>query len=153
MKILRAAGLGLAVGLTAPAHSARAQEDVTLYRSDAPFEDVAFGVDSAIVNLGYVVDYHGMIGEMLQRTAEDVGATRPLYRDAELFTFCSAVLSREVMEENIGNIAYCPYIVFVYETEAEPGIVNVGFRRLPPGEGRDKVNALLDGIAKEAAGQ
>ncbi|MDQ2705363.1 MAG: DUF302 domain-containing protein, partial [Pseudomonadota bacterium] len=135
------------------AHSAHAQEDVTLYTSDAPFEDVAFGVDSAIVNRGYVVDYHGRVGEMLRRTAEDVGAVKPLYRDAELFAFCSAVVSREVMEENVANIAYCPYIVFVYEAEAEPGIVKVGFRRLPQGEGRDKVNQLLDGIAREAAGR
>ena len=37
--------------------------------------------------------------------------------------------------------------------EAEAGTVNVGFRRLPEGEGRDQVNELLDGIAKEAAGQ
>ena len=132
---------------------AQAQEDLTIYQTDAPYEDVALGVSDAIVNRGYVVDHQSMVGEMLARTAQDVGATKKLYRNAEFLQFCSAVVSREVMEENIKNIAYCPYIVFVYETDAEPGTVNVGFRRLPEGEGRDQVNELLDEIAREAAGQ
>ena len=153
MTNLRAAGFCLAAGLVLSAHPAPAQDGLTFYQTDAPFEDVAAGVSDAIVNLGYVVDYQGYIGEMLQRTAADVGATRTLYRNAEFLQFCSAVVSRKVMEENTANIAYCPYIVYVYETEAEAGTVNVGFRRLPDGEGRDQVNELLDGIAKEAAGQ
>lgn len=153
MTNLRSAGLGFIAALMLFAYPAHAQEDLTVYQTDAPFDDVASDVNDAIINLGYVVDYRGYIGEMLQRTAADVGATKPLYRDAEFLQFCSAVVSREVMEQNIINIAYCPYIVFVYETEAEAGTVNVGFRRLPDGEGREKVNELLDGIAKEAAGQ
>ena len=144
------AALSLAAAFATPA---AAQDDVTLYQADMPFEDVASSVEEAIINRGYVVDYRGYIGEMLQRTAEDVGAKEQLYRNAEFFQFCSAVLSRQVMEENVGNIAYCPYIVFVYETEAEAGTVNVGYRHLPGGEGRDKVNELLDEIAREAAGQ
>lgn len=144
------AALSLAAAFAMPA---AAQDDVTLYQADMPFEDVASSVEEAIINRGYVVDYRGYIGEMLQRTAEDVGAKEQLYRNAEFFQFCSAVLSRQVMEENVGNIAYCPYIVFVYETEAEAGTVNVGYRHLPAGEGRDRVNELLDEIAREAAGQ
>ena len=145
---------GLAAGaLMLLANPAHAQDDLTFYQTDAPFDDVAADVSDAIINLGYVVDYRGYIGEMLERTAADVGATTPLYRNAELLQFCSAVLSREVMEANIVNIAYCPYIIVVYETEAEAGTVNVGFRRLPDGDARDKVNALLDTIAREAAGQ
>jgi uncharacterized protein (DUF302 family) len=150
---LRSAGLGFAAALMLFACPAQARDDLTIYQSDAAFEDVVSDVDNAIINLGYVVDYRGRIGEMLQRTAADVGATKALYRNAEFLQFCSAVVSREVMEQNIANIAYCPYIVFVYETEDEAGTVNVGFRRLPDGEGRDKVNELLVGIAREAAGQ
>ena len=45
---------------------------------------------------------------MLQRTADVVGATRTLYRNAAFLQFCSAVVSRKVMEENTANIAYCP---------------------------------------------
>lgn len=131
---------------------ARAGEDVASFSSKAPFDQVVADLEDAIVNRGYVVDYQGDIGEMLARTAEDVGSDKALYRNAEFFQFCSAVMSRKAMEADIANIAYCPYVLFAYETEASPGAVTVGFRRLPEGPGRDEVNALLDEIAREAAG-
>lgn len=143
--------LGLVLTIAVP-ESAKAAEGVTAYETTAPFSDVAADLEDAIVNRGYVVDHHGYIGDMLKRTAQDVGAEKPLYREAEYLQFCSAVVSRAAMEADIGNIAYCPYILFVYEAEASPGKVNVGFRRLPEGKGRDAVNVLLDEIAQEAAG-
>lgn len=51
-----------------------------------------------------------------------------------------------------GNIAYCPYVLFVYREAGEGAAVKVGFRRLPEGGGRDEVNALLEEIARAAAG-
>lgn len=140
------AGLGFAF-------DASADEHVTTYRSTAAFADVAADLEDAIVNRGYKVDYHGYIGEMLKRTAQDVGAAKPLYKEAEFFQFCSAVVSRAAMEADIANIAYCPYVVFAYEAEGEPGTVTTGFRRLPAGDGRDAVNSLLEEIVREAAGQ
>lgn len=143
----------VAAGLALAASPSLAQEDVTAYAVEAPFADVAGDLSDAIINRGYVIDYHGFVGEMLQRTAGDVGASKPLYKHAELFQFCSAVISRSAMEQDIRNIAYCPYVLFAYETEEKPGSVTVGFRRLPDGGGRDQVNTLLDEIAREAAGQ
>ncbi len=143
----------VALGLAFATGPATAQEDVTTYEVEAPFENVAFDLSNAIVNRGYVVDYHGMVGEMLKRTAGDVGASKLLYKNAELFQFCSAVVSRSAMEVDIRNIAYCPYVLFAYETEEKPGSVTVGFRQLPEGGGRDQVNTSLDEIAREAAGQ
>jgi hypothetical protein len=145
------AGIGL-LGLLAP-FVAHAADDVTTYTTDGDFALVAGDLSDAIINRGYVVDYHGLVGEMLQRTAGDVGADKELYKGAELFLFCSAVVSRKAMEADIGNIAYCPYGLFVYEAASEAGTITVGYRRLPAGEGRDEVNALLDEIAREAAGQ
>jgi hypothetical protein len=130
-----------------------AQEAVTTYRTHESFADVVTGVEDGIVNRGYVIDHHALVGDMLKRTAGDVGASKPIYKGAEFLQFCSAVLSRAAMEADAGNIAYCPYVLFVYEAEDRPGEVIVGFRRLPDGGGRDAVNALLDEIAKEAAGQ
>jgi len=156
MKQILAAALAgplMAGSLTAGVAVARADDLVTTYRTDEAFADVAQDIQDAIVNRGYVVDYHGHIGDMLKRTAGDVGAAKPLYKNAEFMQFCSAVVSRSVMEADIGNIAYCPYIVFAYEAEAAPGKVVVGYRRLPKGDGRDQVNDLLDEIAKEASGQ
>ncbi len=132
---------------------ASAQEDVASFTTTGAYADVASDLEDAIINRGYVVDYHGLVGDMLKRTAADVGSAVQLYKNAEFFQFCSAVMSRAAMEADIGNIAYCPYVLFVYETEATPGTVTVGFRRLPDGPGRDEVNALLEEIAQEAAGQ
>ena len=128
-----------------------AGDDVKTIESDAAFADVAAGIENAIVNRGYKVDYHGFIGDMLKRTASDVDAGKALYKDAEFFTFCSAVLSRKAMEADIGDVAYCPYVVFAYETEAKPGAVTVGFRMLPEGGERDAVNAVLSEIIADAA--
>lgn len=126
-------------------------DDVTTVETDAAFADVASGVENAIVNRGYTIDYHGFIGDMLKRTAGDVDAEKALYKDAEFFTFCSAVLSRKVMEAEIEDIAYCPYVVFAYEAEANPGTVVIGFRSLPDGGARGAVNSLLTEIINEAA--
>ncbi len=128
-----------------------AGDDVVTVETANAYDDVAAALENAIVNRGYVIDHHGHVGDMLKRTAKDVGATKGLYSNAEFFAFCSAVLSRKVMEAEIGDIAYCPYVVFVYEAAAEPGRVTVGFRKLPQGGPRDEVNDLLTGIVEEAA--
>ena len=119
------------------------------------FEDVAQDVADAIVNRGLVIDYRGYIGRMLKRTGADAGSA-PLYRDAQLFQFCSAVWSRRTMEADPGNIAYCPYVVFVYELAAKPGAVHVGYRR-PARTGSEAsrkalaaVDKLLDAIVRDA---
>ena len=139
------------IAATACMPALAAGDDVVTRTTSAPFAEVAQAVEDGIVNRGYTVDYHGFIGDMLKRTAGDVGATKELYKDAEFFTFCSAVVSRSVMEGDIGDIAYCPYVVFVYEDASNAGTVIVGHRMLPAGGNRDQVNDLLTGIVEEAA--
>lgn len=144
-----------ALALTAMAFAAApalaAGDDVMTMETATPFADAAQAVNDAIVNRGYTIDYHGFIGDMLKRTAGDVGATKEIYKDAQFFTFCSAVVSRKVMEGDAGDIAYCPYVVFVYEKPDAGGKTTVGFRKLPAGGARDEVNALLTTIVEEAA--
>lgn len=142
-------GLGLAALAALPAQAAG--EDVVTVVTDVAFADASLGVNNAIVNKGFTVDYHGFLSDMLKRTAGDVGATKELYSNAEFFTFCSAVVSRSVMEADITDIAYCPYVVFVYEDAATPGKVTIGYRTLPAGGARDQVNDLLGDIVKTAA--
>ena len=127
--------------------AALAQEAVT-YPVDGDFEDAAFGVESAIVGRGLVIDYVSHTGEMLNRTGADVGSETELFAAADIFLFCSAVLSRKVMEADPMNIAHCPYGVFVAEKDGE---VMVGYRTYPEGP-MQEVQALLDEIAREAAG-
>lgn len=131
---------------------------VTLHTVEGAFEDVRFDVESAILNRGLVIDYEALVGDMLNRTAEDVGAERQVYSHAETMQFCSATLSRATMEADPANLAFCPYIVFLYEEADAEGTIHVGYRRLP--EAGDEasraalfeVNALLDEIVREAVG-
>lgn len=118
------------------------------YPFDGSFEDAAFGVENAIVGRGLVIDYVSHTGEMLARTAGDVGSDVTLFEEADVYLFCSAVVSRKVMEADPMNLAFCPYGVFVAEREGE---VTIGYRRYPEGP-MQEVEALLDAIAREAAG-
>jgi uncharacterized protein (DUF302 family) len=136
------ATLGLVVALAGPV---AAQEAVT-YPFDGSFDDAAFAVESAIVGRGLVIDYVSHVGDMLNRTGADVGSDVDLFAAANVFLFCSAVVSRRVMEVNPMNLAHCPYGVFVAERD---GAVMVGYRTYPAGE-MQEVQALLDSIVQEA---
>jgi uncharacterized protein (DUF302 family) len=132
-----------------------AQEIKTVARKGS-FDDVKFELNNAIVGRGLVIDHTGQIGAMLARTGGDVGSDKPIYKHAEFLTFCSAKLSRQMMEADAANIAFCPYVVFVYETVGAPGEIVVGYR--PPasqgnGASRDalgEIDKLLDGIIRDA---
>ncbi|MFQ3252530.1 MAG: hypothetical protein ACI9U6_000816 [Loktanella salsilacus] len=124
-------------------------QQATVYDYDGSFDDATFGVESAIVGRGLVIDWTSHVGEMLERTRADVGSDVVIYDNADIFMFCSATLSRKVMEADPANIAYCPYGVFVTDKD---GKVQVGYRNQPEGV-MQEVQALLDDIAREAAGQ
>ncbi|KAF0675267.1 DUF302 domain-containing protein [Profundibacterium mesophilum] len=135
--------------LTVIAGGTASAQDVVTYAFDGSFDDATFGVESAIVGKGLVVDYVSHVGEMLDRTGKDVGSDVTIFEAADVFLFCSAVLSRKVMEADPSNIAHCPYGVFVAE---RGGMVEIGYRILPEGP-MQEVQALLDSIAREASGQ
>lgn len=103
-------------------------ESIISAEVEEEFNNVRIDIESAIANRGFVVDFHSKIGEMLNRTAGDVGSTDPVYRYAETWQFCSSVLSREMVEANPVNLAFCPYIIFAFETVTKPGTVVVGYR-------------------------
>jgi uncharacterized protein (DUF302 family) len=124
---------------------AAAQEAVT-YPFDGSFDDATFSVENAIIGRGLVIDYVSHTGEMLNRTAADVGSDNMLFEGADIFLFCSAQLSREVMEVDPMNIAYCPYGIFVTERDGE---VLVGHRTYPDGE-MQKVETMLIEIIRDA---
>ena len=123
-------------------------QDAAIYPFEGTFDDAAFAVESAIIGQGLVIDYVSHVGEMLARTGADVGSDKMLFKEAEIFVFCSAVVSREVMEADLMNLAHCPYGIFVAETDEG---VMIGRRDYPDGP-MDKVEVLLDGIIADAAG-
>jgi uncharacterized protein (DUF302 family) len=132
---------------------------VTYSRKGAKFEDVRDDLKLAIEGRGLVIDYESFVNRMLERTGKDVGSSRKLYADAQAFVFCSAALSRKTMEADPANLSHCPYSMTVYATAREPGTVHVSYKRpwRPDGSAASKaalkeVEALLDGIAREALG-
>lgn len=116
------------------------------YPFDGSFDDATFAVESAIVGRGLVIDWVSHTGDMLERTGEAVGSDVKLFDGADIFQFCSAQLSRKVMEADPLNIAFCPYGIFVTDQD---GAVMVGYRTYPEGP-MQEVQALLDGIVQEA---
>lgn len=123
-------------------------DQATTYNFDGSFDDATFAVENAIVGQGLVVDYTSHVGDMLARTGEDVGSDVKLFEAADVFLFCSAVVSRKVMEADPMNIAHCPYGVFVAERDGE---VMIGYRNYPDGP-MQEVQALLDTIVQDALG-
>ena len=124
-------------------------QDVVTYPFDGSFDDATFAVENAITGQGLVIDYTSHVGDMLARTGPDVGSDVTIFDAATAYLFCSAVTSREVMEADWQNVAYCPYSVFVADREGEDV---VGYRTYPDGP-MDAVETLLDGIAKDAVGE
>lgn len=135
--------------------SAAASELRTVTRTGS-FDDARFELNNAIVDKGLKIDYHGKLGDMLERTGADVGSTKPIYKAAEFFTFCSAKLSRTMMEADAANIAFCPFVIFLYERADKAGEVVIGYRRPvasgdgPTAQALADVDALLADIIKTA---
>ena len=149
----------LLTAVLSPAHA----DDIRAYSTKAKFDDVRLELDTAIIGRGLAIHSSGNLAAMLDRTGADVGSTKPVYIAAEFVTFCSAKVSRQAMEANPLNAAFCPFSMFIYQSIEKPDEVTVGYRRPTTGTaggpaGNDSASAaaytaienLLDGIAKDA---
>lgn len=142
--------LVLAASLTMAA-SAALSDGIVTYTTDESFDDVVFGLENAILDQGLVVDGTSHVGEMLERTKADVGSDITVFLKADVYSFCSAKLSRKVMEVDPMNIRFCPYDIFVAQLPDNPDQTIIGYREFPEGEMKE-VQALLDTIARSAIG-
>lgn len=137
------------IAATLLASSATAQEFKT-YTTNEAFEDVAFAVESAILSKGLVIDHVSHTGEMLERTRVDVGSEKVLFLSADVYEFCSATISRKVMEADPDNFHFCPYAIRIDERPESAGTVTVS-HQTHTGT-MEPVNALLESIVAEALG-
>lgn len=138
-------------------HGAFAAGDrMAVFTKAGSFDDVRDAVDMAITSRGLVVNNVSHVGEMLERTGKDLGETRQIFLKAEVLEFCSAVVSRKMMESDPDNIVFCPYAIAVYVLPEKPGEVRVAYRKpeiigTPASQQALKaVDELLSGIVKEA---
>jgi len=148
--------LGLFAVQTPAAEKVKETDWQVLFVTDGEFEEVKENVELAITGQGLVIDGVATVGTMLERTKEDLGFTKHIYGAGDVFEFCSASLSRKMMEADPTNLVFCPYTIQVYNVPDEPGKVYVGYRR-PNLVGDDaskaalkEVDDLLAAIVKEA---
>lgn len=132
------------------AHSALASDTVTYEVTDQSYDDVMFGLENAILDFGLVISEHNHVGDMLERTKADLGATETIYAYADVFGFCSAPLSRAAMLEDPMNIRFCPYNIYMYQISEDSPVI-IGYDVYPEGALQD-VQALLDDITRSAIG-
>lgn len=155
--MLRSLFLMLALLTSACAGAGPSRADyMKLYTVEGSFEDVRQYIELAITERGMVINNVSHIGNMLQRTGKDLGASRKIYAQAEALEFCSATVSRRMMEADPRNIVFCPYIIAIYTLPDQPGKVHVAYRRpLPIGSAESRaalqaVEKLLDDIIRDA---
>lgn len=130
-------------------------KDVKRYTAFGDFNDIKAFLVSAIEQRGIKISNTAYISNMLQRTGKDLGDAKPIYKHAEAIMFCSAALSREMMQADPHNIVFCPYTILIYELARDPGTTYLSYR-LPyyqAGEENDasqtKVDELLSSIIEE----
>ena len=138
-------------------HNALAAGDyMAVLAKKGSFEDVRDAVEMAITDRGMIINNVSHVGEMLERTGKDLGETRQIFIKAEVLEFCSAVVSRKMMEPNPDNIVFCPYTISVYVVPDKPDEVRVAYRKpqivgTPASqEGLKAVEDLLHGIVQDA---
>jgi uncharacterized protein (DUF302 family) len=145
MTRLIAALLGLLFAL-----SAAADEGASVIAAKGKFADVKDDVLAAIVQRGLVVSFVAHVGDMLERTGRDLGKTKRVYDQAEVIEFCSATVSRAMMEADPQNLVYCPYTIAVYTLPGKPGVVHLAHRQYPRTAALKPVADLLEGIVADA---
>jgi uncharacterized protein (DUF302 family) len=144
----------LSAGLT---HGVWAAGDyMAVFTKAGSFDDVRDSVEMAITERGMVVNNVSHVGEMLERTGKDLGETSKIFLKADVLEFCSAVVSRRMMEPDPDNIVFCPYTISVYVVPDNPGEVRVAYRKpqivgSPESQKALKaVDELLSGIVRDA---
>lgn len=138
-------------------HGALAADDYMAVSTKAgSFENVRDDVEMAITDRGMVVNNVAHVGDMLARTGKDLGDGKQVFLKAEALEFCSAVVSRKMMEADPDNIVFCPYVISVFVVPEKPNEVRIAYRKpqivgSPASQKALKaVDDLLSGIVKDA---
>lgn len=94
------------------------------------YADARAALLDAFVDEGLAPPAVSQFGEMLARTAPDLGHRADFYGEAEIFSFCSAQVSGRMIAEDVRNIALCPMTVALYTLPGRPRTVFLAAR--PP---------------------
>lgn len=131
-------------------------EHMSVFTKKGTYAEAREAVEMAITGRGFVINNVSHIGNMLARTGKDIGSGKTVFLEAEALEFCSATVSRNMMEADADNIVFCPYIISIYVLPEKPGEVRIAFRKAQlVGSAVSKkslraVNELLTEIIQEA---
>jgi uncharacterized protein (DUF302 family) len=129
--------------LCMPFAALAAEGYTVLFKTQGTFQDVRDSLESAIEGKGLKINHTNKIAEMLERTGKDIGATRQVYVNGEQFEFCSATISRRMMEADPHAMVMCPYIVSVY-TIPDDKNVYIAYRKPAASRNSALKKALAD---------
>ncbi len=115
------------------------------------FNTVWEDLNMALTDRGLVVSGVSHVQKMLDRTGKALGRTKKIFVRGKVLEFCSAVVSRDMMEQNPHFIAFCPYRIAVYTLPGHEKTVYLSYVRPVWERGGNKsalreVDSLLDGI-------
>ena len=107
-----------------------AESSRAVFQIKGSFDDVKQTLELAIENQGLAIAHWSEVAEMLTRTGKDLGLGDPVYLNGGVVEFCSATLSRKMMEADPTNMVFCPYAIAIYVLPAEPGTVYLAYEHV-----------------------
>ncbi|GBE31212.1 hypothetical protein BMS3Bbin05_00111 [bacterium BMS3Bbin05] len=127
---------------------------VVIYTVKGNYDEVWNDLKTALNDRGLVISSISHVGEMLERTGEVLGRTKKIYGKANIMEFCSAIISRDMLERNPHFLAFCPYQIMVYTLPGHPKKIYLSYRRLiwNDNSGREvliPVEKLLEGLIND----
>jgi len=130
------------------------EDPVVLYSVQGDYDEVWEDLKMALNERGLVVSSVSHVGEMIDRTGRALGRTRKVFGKANVMEFCSAVISRDMLEQNAHLIAFCPYQIMVYSLPDNERKIYLSYRRPiwngPSDQGvLDEVEKLVSGIIRD----
>ena len=140
------------------AANAVADGAVVVRAIEGDFEDIRDRVAFAVESQGLVVDHTANVGEMLKRTGKDLDEDGQIFGRAEVLEFCSALVSRRMVQADPQLLAFCPYGIAVYTLPGDPLTTYVSYRRMVTDVATPtqkavlrRVESLLAAIVEEAS--
>lgn len=107
------------------------------------YDQIWDDLTTALNNRGLVISSVSHVEEMIKRTGRALNQNKKIFARAKVMEFCSAIISRKMMEKNPHYIAFCPYQIIVYSLPDNPNKVYLSYRRLYWGNTKDKDRAVL----------
>ncbi len=129
--------------LCLPFPALAAESYSVLFKTQGEYKDVRDALEMAIEGQGLKITNTNKIAAMLERTGKDIGETKVVYENAEQFEFCSATISRHMMEADPHSIVMCPYSVVVY-TIPNDKQVYIAYRKPPSTRNKALKKALAE---------